>query len=66
MTLYSLTSREADVMTLLAHGNTATRIQAELGITYNTVKYHVKNVYAKLGVHSQQELIDLLCEKKAE
>ena len=53
-------------MTLLAHGNTATRIQAELGISYNTVKYHVKNVYAKLGVHSQQELIDLLCEKKAE
>ena len=64
--LYSLTSREADVMTSLAHGNTATRIQAELGISYNTVKYHVKNVYAKLGVHSQQELIDLLCEKKAE
>ena len=63
-TRYSLTSREADVMTLLAHGNTATRIQEELGISYNTVKYHVKNVYAKMGVHSQQELIDLLCEKK--
>lgn len=65
-TRYSLTSREADVMTLLAHGNTATRIQEELGISYNTVKYHVKNVYAKMGVHSQQELIDLLCEKDAE
>ena len=51
-------------MTLLAHGNTATRIQEELGISYNTVKYHVKNVYAKMDVHSQQELIDLLCEKK--
>ena len=63
---YSLTSREADVMTLLAHGNTATRIQEELGISYNTVKYHVKNVYAKMDVHSQQELIDLLCEKRAE
>ena len=66
VTRYALTAREADVMTLLAHGNTATRIQAELGISYNTVKYHVKNVYAKLDVHSQQELIDLLCEKKAE
>ncbi len=61
---YALTAREADVMTLLAHGNTATRIQEELGISYNTVKYHVKNVYAKMGVHSQQELIDLLCEKE--
>ena len=66
VTRYSLTSREADVMMLLAHGNTATRIQAELGISYNTVKYHVKNVYAKMDVHSQQELIDLLCEKNAE
>lgn len=26
----------------------------------NTVKTHVANIYAKLGVHSQQELIDLV------
>ncbi len=59
---YGLTAREADVMRLLAHGNAAARIQTELGISYNTVKYHVKNVYAKMGVHSQQELINLLGE----
>ena len=59
---WNLTAREASVMTLLAHGNTSSRIQEELGISYNTVKYHVKNVYAKTGVHSQQALIDLLCE----
>ncbi len=58
---YGLTAREADVMALLAHGNNAARIQEELGISYNTVKYHVRNVYAKMGVHSQQDLIDTLC-----
>ncbi len=58
---FALTAREADVMALLAHGHSAARIQEELGISYNTVKYHVRNVYAKMGVHSQQELIDSLC-----
>ena len=57
---FGLTSREAQVMRLLAHGNNASRVQEELGIGRNTVKYHAKNVYAKLGVHSQQELIDLV------
>ena len=54
----ALTAREAEVLGLLAQGNTTARIEAELGIGRNTVKYHVKNVYAKLGVHSPQELID--------
>jgi DNA-binding CsgD family transcriptional regulator len=57
---YSLTARESQVMRLLAHGKNAAHIQEELGISLNTVKYHAKNVYAKLGVHSQQELIDLV------
>ena len=59
---YNLTPREAEVMTLLAHGNKSSHIQQELTIGANTVKYHVKNIYAKLGVHSQQELIDLICQ----
>jgi len=29
-------------------------------LSRNTVKTHVQNIYAKLGVHSQQELIDLV------
>ena len=33
-------------------------------ISLNTARFHTKNVYAKLGVHSQQELIDLV--EKAE
>ena len=57
---HGLTQREADVLALLARGNNAARIEQELCISHNTVKYHARNVYRKLDVHSQQELIDLL------
>lgn len=57
---YGLTARESDVMRLLAHGNNTSHIQESLGIRLNTVKYHAKNIYAKMGVHTQQELIDLV------
>ena len=45
---------------LLARGNNTLRIQEELAITKNTLKYHARHIYEKTGVHSQQELIDLL------
>lgn len=57
---HGLTEREADVLGLLARGNNTLRIQEALSITKNTLKYHTRHVYEKLGVHSQQELIDRL------
>ena len=59
-----LTPRESEILALLARGNNAQHIQDELSISHNTVKFHARNVYRKLGIHSQQELIDLLCEEK--
>ena len=59
-TSHGLTERETDVFGLLARGNNTLRIQEELSITKNTLKYHTRHIYEKLGVHSQQELIDLL------
>ena len=56
---HRLTARESDVALLLARGRSAAYIGDELGISANTVRGHVKSVYAKLGVHSKQELIDL-------
>ena len=35
-------------------------IQDELTVSYNTVKTHVSHIYAKLDVHSHQELFDLV------
>lgn len=57
---YGLSDREVDVLALLARGYSSARIQAELYIAAGTVNYHTRNIYAKLGVHSKQEVIDLV------
>ena len=59
-----LTPREDQVMRLLARGNNAQHVTEELCVSRNTVKFHARNVYAKLGVHSQQELIDLVARTR--
>ena len=42
-------------------------LQDRSGITRNTAKSHIAHIYARLGVHSRQELIDLVeqAEKRA-
>lgn len=57
---YRLTSRETDVLRLLARDRNAAYIQQELALTHSTVKSYVADVYRKLNVHSHQELIDLV------
>ncbi len=56
---HGLSKREQEVCYLLAKGYTSARIQKELYIAAGTVNYHSRNIYAKLGVHSKQELIAL-------
>lgn len=63
---FGLTNREADVLALLARGRTAPVIQEKLVLSHNTVKTHVRHIYAKTGVHSQQELIDIVESGAAE
>lgn len=63
---YDLSARELDVFILLARGYSAARIQQELYIAAGTVNYHTRNIYAKLGVHSKQEVIELVEGKLAE
>lgn len=57
---FQLTDREREVLVLLARGRNATVIQDKLGIARSTTKTHVSHVYQKLGVHTQQEVIDLV------
>ena len=35
-------------------------IREKLVISLNTARFYTKNIYVKLGVHSQQELIDVV------
>lgn len=57
---YGLTPREAEVFQMLARGRDRTYIQEQLVVSRNTVKSHVKHIYAKLDIHSHQDLIDLV------
>ena len=55
-----LTAREAEIFGYLARGRNVRFIEEELTVSYNTVRTHVSHIYAKTGVHSHQELIDLV------
>ena len=57
---YGLSAREVDVLQLVAQGRSYARIREDLTISQGTVNYHMSNLYAKLGVHSRQEVIDLV------
>lgn len=59
---YGLTPREAETFGMLARGRNREYIEEHLGVSRNTVKAHVKHIYAKLGIHSHQELLDLVEE----
>ena len=54
---YGLTAREKDILLSLTDGNSYKMIAAALGISQGTVCSHIKNVYEKLGVHSQSEAV---------
>lgn len=58
--LYRLSAREAEVMELIARGNTVARIAETLVVSENTIRTHSKRIYAKLDVHKRQELRDLI------
>ena len=53
----ALTSREAAVLRLIAHGCTYSQAADRLGISLHTVASHIKNAYRKLKVHSAAEAV---------
>lgn len=62
---YLLSKRETEILYLLAKGRNAAYIQAELFISEGTVKTHIWRIYKKLGIHTQQDLIDMIDEEIA-
>lgn len=56
---YKLSKREAEILPYALRGRTSERIAQELSISRSTVDTHLRRIYAKVGVHSRQELIDL-------
>ena len=55
--LRSLTRQELVVLRLLAEGLTMREIAARRGVSQNTVRTHIQNLYAKLGCHNRVEVV---------
>jgi DNA-binding NarL/FixJ family response regulator len=53
---YNLTRREKEILTLLIDGLSYKAIAAQCFISMDTVFSHIKNIYAKLNIHSRSEL----------
>lgn len=61
---YQLTAREKETLQLLSKGNSFKMIAAELGISIDTVRTHIKRIYDKLHVRSQIEAVSKAINEK--
>ena len=59
---YRLSTREAEVAELVARGNTVARIAEELVVSENTIRTHMRRLYAKLDIHKNRSC--LICWKE--
>jgi RNA polymerase sigma factor (sigma-70 family) len=55
--LERLTPREKEVLRMMAEGTSSREIATRLGISYTTVRTHIRSLGSKLGVHSKLEAI---------
>ena len=54
---YDLTPHELRLLALLVEGHSYKTAAAALGVSYNTICFHIKNIYSKLHVHSKSEAV---------
>lgn len=52
-----LTDQERKVAHSLAEGDSYKQIASQLGVSVNTVRFHIKNIYRKLQIHSKIEVV---------
>ncbi|MBX3011445.1 MAG: response regulator transcription factor [Caldilineaceae bacterium] len=62
--IIELTDREEEVLKLVAEGWTNNRIAAELGLSERTVRFHLTNIYDKLGITSRAEAISWAVKRR--
>jgi len=54
---YHLTPQETELLKLLVDGHHKKTAAREMGISFHTVSFHLKNIYEKLQVHSKTEAV---------
>ncbi len=57
---YDLSPRQCEILELLAKGRDVAFIVDHFYISRSTAKTHIYNIYRKLGIHSRQELLDII------
>ena len=60
MAKYGLTGAEEKVTALIMRGYSAKETATRLGVSYNTIKVHLRHVFGKVGVRNQRALISLM------
>lgn len=61
---YQLTPKEKEMLTFMVEGKSFKMIAAASGISYETVRTHMKNIYAKLHVNSNTEAVSKVLREK--
>jgi len=54
---YRLTPQETELLKLIVNGHHKKTAAQEMGISFHTVSFHLKNIYSKLQVHSKTEAV---------
>ena len=54
---YHLTPHELRLLKLMVEGHSYKTAAAELGVTFNTVCFHIKQIYEKMQVHSKSDAV---------
>lgn len=57
---FKLSARESEVLGYLGRGRSVPYMREVMTLSKSTIETHIKHIYAKTGVHSKQELIDLI------
>jgi NarL family two-component system response regulator LiaR len=60
---YALTSREQEVLDLMAQGLNNPEIAGKLVVSRSTIKFHVSSILSKLGVNGRTEAVALAMQK---
>ncbi len=62
--LQTLTARENDALSLLVRGYSYKMAAAEMNVGIETLRYHIKNIYAKMHVNSKSEAVAKAIQNK--
>lgn len=53
---FNLTEREMDALQYITEGLTNSQIAEKMYVSINTIKYHTRNIYAKLGIANRTQV----------